>query len=138
MKVIIISGPSGSGKTTLSIKILEKIKNGFVLNTDNYYKTGILSKIFSKLIKSYFDRKISFNQKLFRKDFNFILNNGKSNHKYSYDFTKKKITKSSTHTRNIELLIVEGIFAKVVMNDFNRTGGVFESRYWPFFGSKKS
>ena len=64
MKLIIISGPSGSGKTTLSKKILKKFKNGIILNTDNYYKTGIISKIFSKIINCYFDRKISFNYKL--------------------------------------------------------------------------
>ena len=52
MKLIFISGPSGSGKTTLSNKIIEKIKNGIVLSTDNYYKTGLLSKLISKLIMS--------------------------------------------------------------------------------------
>ena len=46
MQLIVISGPSGSGKTTLSKRILEKIKNGMILNTDNYYRTGILSHIF--------------------------------------------------------------------------------------------
>ena len=65
MQVIIISGPSGSGKTTLSEIILKKIKDGLILNTDNYYRTGILSKILSKLITSYFDRKISLDLKLY-------------------------------------------------------------------------
>ena len=46
MQLIVISGPSGSGKTTLSKRILKKIKNGIILNTDNYYRTGILSHIF--------------------------------------------------------------------------------------------
>ena len=46
MQLIVISGPSGSGKTTLSERILKKIKNGIILNTDNYYRTGILSHIF--------------------------------------------------------------------------------------------
>ena len=49
MKLIFISGPSGSGKTTLSKQIIEKIKNGIVLSTDNYYKTGPISKLLSKL-----------------------------------------------------------------------------------------
>ena len=59
MKVIIISGPSGSGKTTLSKQILEKTKNGIVLSTDNYYKTGLLSRVLSKLIIAYFDRMLA-------------------------------------------------------------------------------
>ena len=49
MKLIFISGPSGSGKTTLSDKIMVKVKNGIVLRTDNYYKTGLISKFLSKL-----------------------------------------------------------------------------------------
>ena len=65
MKLIFISGPSGSGKTTLSNKIIKKNKNGFVLSTDNYYKTGLTSKLLSKFLKGYFDRSISFNYKLF-------------------------------------------------------------------------
>ena len=61
MKLIIVSGPSGSGKTRLSKIILKKLKHGIILNTDNYYKTGIISKVFSILVTNYFDRKISFN-----------------------------------------------------------------------------
>ena len=61
MKVIIISGPSGSGKTTLSKKILKKLKDGIILNTDDYYKTGIISQISSKIVPSYFDKVISLN-----------------------------------------------------------------------------
>ena len=66
MLVIIISGPSGSGKTKLSKIILRRLKDGIILNTDNYYKAGIISQILSKIITSYFDRKISFNYKLFK------------------------------------------------------------------------
>ena len=73
MKLIFISGPSGSGKTTLSNKIIVNVKNGIVLRTDNYYKTGLISKLLSKSINGYFDRSISFNSKLFKKDFNFII-----------------------------------------------------------------
>jgi len=76
MKLIFISGPSGSGKTTLSNQIKEKIKNSFVLSTDNYYKTGPISKIISKFFEGFFDRSISFNYKLFKKDFDFIYKNG--------------------------------------------------------------
>ena len=112
MKLIFISGPSGSGKTTLSNQIVLKIKNGIVLSTDNYYKTGLISKFFSKLIRYYFDRIISFNYKLFKKDLNFILENGISIYERSYNFKKKKIKTFSKETNNINFLIIEGIFAK--------------------------
>ena len=60
MKIIFISGPSGSGKTTLSNQIILNNKNGFVLSTDNYYKTGLISKLISIFVEGYFDRRISF------------------------------------------------------------------------------
>ena len=112
MKLIFISGPSGSGKTTLSKKIIGKIKNGFILSTDNYYKVGLISKFLSKFVASYFDRSISFNYKLFKKDFNFILKNGISIRERSYNFEKKIINNSFNKTNNINFLIIEGIFAK--------------------------
>ena len=112
MKVIFISGPSGSGKTTLSKKIIGKIKNGIILSTDNYYKVGLISKFLSKFVASYFDRSISFNYKLFKKDFNFILNNGISIQERSYNFEKKIINNFFNETNNINFLIIEGIFAK--------------------------
>ena len=112
MKLIFISGPSGSGKTTLSNQIILKIKNSIVLRTDNYYKTGLQSKLLSKFLESYFDRRISFNYKLFKKDFNYILKNGISTHERSYNFKKKTIDKVFNETSNINFLIIEGIFAK--------------------------
>ena len=112
MKLIFISGPSGSGKTTLSKKIIGKIKNGIILSTDNYYKVGLISKFLSKFVSSYFDRSISFNYKLFKKDFNFILNNGISIQERSYNFEKKIINNFFNETNNINFLIIEGIFAK--------------------------
>ena len=112
MKLIFISGPSGSGKTTLSKKIKEEIKNGIILSTDNYYKTGLISKLLSKFVEGYFDRGISFNYKLFKKDFNFILKNGISIQERSYNFEKKIINNFFNETNNINFLIIEGIFAK--------------------------
>ena len=53
MKIIFISGPSGSGKTTLSNQIIKKNKNGFVLSTDNYYKTGLISKLLPKFVEGF-------------------------------------------------------------------------------------
>ncbi|KGF98715.1 ATP/GTP-binding site motif A [Prochlorococcus marinus str. MIT 9302] len=117
MKLIFISGPSGSGKTTLSNQIIGKIKNGIVLSTDNYYKTGLMSKICSKFVEGYFDRNISFNYKLFKKDFNFVLKNRISIYARSYNFKKKTIKKFLKESNNINFLIVEGIFAK----EFSRT-----------------
>ena len=112
MKVIFISGPSGSGKTTLSNQIILKNKNGFVLSTDNYYKTGLISNLLSKFIDGYFDRIISFNYKLFKKDFDFIIKNRISIHNQYYNFEKKAIEIILKETKNISFLIVEGIFAK--------------------------
>ena len=112
MKLIFISGPSGSGKTTLSNKIMEKVKNGIVLRTDNYYKTGLISRLLSKSIKGYFDRSISFNYKLFKKDFDFIIKNGISKNERSYNFEKKSTNIFFKETKNINFLIVEGIFAR--------------------------
>ena len=112
MKLIFISGPSGSGKTTLSKQIIEKIKNGIVLSTDNYYKTGLISKLLSKFIRGYFDKSISFNYKLFRKDFDFIVKNAFSINQRSYNFEKQKVKNYLKETNNINYLIVEGIFAK--------------------------
>ena len=112
MKVIFISGPSGSGKTTLSNQIIEKNKNGIVLSTDNYYKTGLISKLLSKIYRNYFDRIISFNYKLFKKDFNFIVKNEISINQRFYDFEKQKTKKYLKETNNIKFLIVEGIFAR--------------------------
>ena len=112
MKLIFISGPSGSGKTTLSKQIIEKNKNGIILSTDNYYQTGLISKLLSKFVEGYFDRSISFNYKLFKKDFNFILKNGISTYERSYNFEKKLINNYLNKTSNINFLIIEGIFAK--------------------------
>ena len=112
MKLIFISGPSGSGKTTLSKKITLKIKNSFVLSTDNYYKTGLISKLLSKSIIGYFDRSISFNYKLFKEDFNFILKNGISINERFYNFENKTIKNLLKETKNVNYIIVEGIFAK--------------------------
>ena len=116
MRVIIISGPSGSGKTTLSKKILKKIKGGIIFNTDNYYRTGKISRILSKLVPSYFDRNISFNFMLFKKEFNFVLKNRLSKFSYIYDYKNKKIKKINKITKNISLLIIEGIFGKEVIH----------------------
>ena len=116
MKLIFISGPSGSGKTTLSKQIIGKIKNGLILSTDNYYKVGLISTLLSKFVKGYFDRSISFNCKLFKKDFNFILKNEISIHERSYNFEKKTINSFLNKANNINLMIIEGIFAKEFSN----------------------
>ena len=112
MKLIFISGPSGSGKTSLSNQIIKNNKNGIVLSTDNYYKTGLISKLLPKFVEGFFDRSISFNNKLFKKDFDFIYKNGISICDRYYDFKNKTIQNILKETNNISFLIVEGIFAK--------------------------
>jgi len=125
MKLIFISGPSGSGKTTLSNKLIEKFKNGFVLSTDNYYKTGLISIVLSKFVEGFFDKSISFNYKLFKKDFNFIYKHGISKNDRYYNFKKKKIQNILNETNNISFLIVEGIFAKELSNTLNIKDYIF-------------
>ena len=125
MKIIFISGPSGSGKTTLSNQIILEIKNGIVLSTDNYYKTDLISKFLSKFVESYFDKSISFNYKLFKKDFNLILKSGISIHERSYNFEKKKMKNLLRETNNINFLIVEGIFAKEFSNTLDNLNYFF-------------
>ncbi len=119
MKLIFISGPSGSGKTTLSKQIIGKIKNGIILSTDNYYKIGLKSKLLSIFVENYFDRSISFNYKLFKKDFNFIIDNGFSINERCYNFEKKTITNFFNETNNIKYLIIEGIFANEFSSKLN-------------------
>ena len=119
MKLIFISGPSGSGKTTLSNQIIKKNKNGIVLSTDNYYKTGLISKLLPKFVEGFYDRSISFNDKLFKKDFEFIRKNEISIFDRCYDFEKKTIQSFLNKTNNISFLIVEGIFAKEFSNTLN-------------------
>ena len=125
MKLIFISGPSGSGKTTLSNQIIKKNKNGIVLSTDNYYKTGLISKLLTKFVEGFFDRSISFNNKLFKKDFDFIYKNGFSICDRFYNFEKKKIQNILNETNNISFLIVEGIFAKEFSNTLNNKDYIF-------------
>jgi len=87
-----------------------------VLSTDNYYKTGLISKLLSKFIEGFFDKSISFNNKLFKKDFDFIYMNGISICERYYNFEKKTIQNIFNETNNIKFLIVEGIFAKEISN----------------------
>ena len=112
MKIIFISGPTGSGKTTLSKRIAKEIENSFILSTDNYYKTGKISKLISSLVNGYFDRTISFNIDLFQKEFQFICKNKEIRQQCLYDFKKKTIKNFYIKKTNLKLLIIEGIFAK--------------------------
>ena len=125
MKLIFISGPSGSGKTTLSNQIIKKNKNGIVLSTDNYYKTGLISKLLPKFVEGFFDRSISFNNKLFKKDFDFIYKNGISICDRYYNFEKKSIQNILNETNDISFLIVEGIFAKEFSHTLNNKDYIF-------------
>ena len=125
MKIIFISGPTGSGKTTLSKRIAKEIKNSTILSTDDYYKTGTISKLLSFLIKGYFDRTISFNYELFQKDFEFICKNREFKKKSLYDFREKRIKTFLIKKTNIKLLIIEGIFAKDFLCKSNNHNSFF-------------
>ena len=118
MKIVIISGPTGSGKTTLAKNLKVKLESAILLSTDNYYKTGFLSKFLTKFVKDYFDRNISFNYKNFKKDLNSIIKNRKLNHTYNYDFKNKTTKKSEEMQKNINTLIIEGIFAREIFSFF--------------------
>ena len=106
MKLIFISGPSGSGKTTLSNELIKINKNGFVLSTDNYYKTGLISKILSKFVDGFFDRSISFNYKLFKKDFDFIYKHGISINDRNYNFEYLAVAGKLAYILNVCLYII--------------------------------
>ncbi len=125
MKLIFISGPSGSGKTTLSNQIIKKTKNGIVLSTDNYYKTGLISKLLSKFVEGFFDKSISFNIELLKRDFDFIYKNGISICERFYNFEKKTIRNILKETNDISFLIVEGIFAKEFSKTLNNKDYIF-------------
>ena len=117
MNLIFITGPSGSGKTTISKYISQYLTNSYILSTDNYYKTGLISKISSKIIKSYFDKIISHEQDLIKRDIDIIIRNNLINHYYKYDFIKKVTKKHLKNFSNIQNLIVEGIFS-LELTDF--------------------
>jgi len=116
MKIIIITGPSGSGKTTISNQLFNKLKNVYILRTDNYYKTGIISNLFSKIFKSYFDNILSLDRELIINDLKIILKENSINHYYKYDFKNKKKLKIKSKFKNIEYLIIEGIFSLDLIN----------------------
>jgi len=119
MQLIIIYGPSGSGKTKLSKIILKNLNNGIILSTDNYYKTGLISQIISKTVPSYFDRSISFNNKLLKRDLDFIIKNRLSNFYYEYNFKRKSVKKIAKKTKEIRFVIVEGIFGKEIIKCYS-------------------
>jgi len=117
MKIIFITGSSGSGKTTISKYLSQYLINSYIISTDNYYKTGIISRISSKIIKSYFDKIVSHDRRLIKRDIDYVLKNNSINHYYKYDFIKKVTKKHFKNFSNIQNLIVEGIFS-LELTDF--------------------
>ena len=120
MKIIIITGPSGSGKTSLAIKLMNELENCHIISTDDFYKTGKISNLLSKLIESYYDKKISHNSTLLRKTINEILKNNEINYSYKYDFIKKRTEITHKKSSGIENLIIEGIFALELLKFLSR------------------
>ena len=120
MKIIIITGPSGSGKTSLAKKLMVELKNSYILSTDDFYKTGIVSNLLSQLIESYYDRIISHNGKLLEKTLDKILKNKEINYSYKYDFIKKRTKITYRKSSCINNLIIEGIFAHEICKLISR------------------
>ena len=119
MKVIIFSGPSGSGKTTISKNLSIALKNSLLISTDDYYKTGLISRILSHLIDSYFDKLISLNSNIIRKDIKEIINKKRIKHLYKYNFRNKKTIKMENDFKEIKFLIIEGIFSTELLELIN-------------------
>ena len=111
MKIIIITGPSGSGKTSLAKKLFVELENCHIISTDDFYKTGVISNLLAKFIRSYFDRKISQNNKLLKRTINKIIKDGKINYSFKYDFIRKRTEIIYKKPSIIKNLIIEGIFA---------------------------
>tara|TARA_B100000945_G_C20296404_1_gene555872 strand:+ start:272 stop:919 length:648 start_codon:yes stop_codon:yes gene_type:complete len=111
MRLILITGPSGSGKTSLSKVLSNELKNTYILCTDNFYKTGIISNLLSQLYTSYFDKLISHNKNLLENDIKYIIRNKEIKYYYLYDFKKRTSRKIYRPFSNIENLIIEGIFS---------------------------
>ena len=68
---------------------------------------------------------VSFNYKLFKKDFDFICKHGISLNDRNYNFEKKTIQNVLNETNNISFLIVEGIFANEFANTLNNQNYYF-------------
>ena len=111
MKIVIITGPTGSGKSTFANALFDNLKYSFILRTDNYYKTGFISNLFSYFVNAYFDKPLSLNKNLIQKDINAILKNKYISKFYKYDFIRKKRIKVINDITRIDFLIIEGIFA---------------------------
>ncbi len=116
MKIIIITGPSGSGKTSLGDELLKNLRNSYIISTDDFYKTGLISNLLSLFINSYFDKKISHNDNLLKKYIKTILKNKSIDYYYKYDFKKKQRDIIYTKPKKIQILIIEGIFVMDLIN----------------------
>ena len=119
MRIIVITGPSGSGKTSLAKKLMAELENCYIISTDDFYKTGNISKLLSNLIPSYFDRKISQNGKLLKRTIKKILKDKEINYSYKYDFINKRTKITNHNSRCIKNLIIEGIFALELIKDIS-------------------
>tara|TARA_B100000212_G_scaffold290040_1_gene231425 strand:+ start:979 stop:1554 length:576 start_codon:yes stop_codon:yes gene_type:complete len=115
-----ITGASGSGKTSLAKKLKLHLNDSYIISTDDFYKTGIISNFLSTFIKSYFDRKISLDSKLLKKTINRILKNREINYSYKYDFIKKRTEINYEKSSSVNNLIIEGIFTLELLKFISR------------------
>jgi len=111
MLLISVSGPSGSGKTTI-VKLLNKLisekRKTLIISTDQYYKSLPPSQ---KLLCINWDHIESIDVNLLYKDIKKIKKHKKVSIP-SYDYvTHQRIDNAYTIDTDIEVIILEGIFA---------------------------
>ena len=110
-KIILITGQSGAGKSFFSSKLSEIIKESIIIKTDDYYHTGIIPWFLSKTVNGYYDKLISINISKLNKDIRNIITDKKVIYLPKYNFKNKTRTYMKINNKNINFVIVEGIFA---------------------------
>ena len=108
--VIGIGGGTGAGKTYLANKLVETYSEESiaVINQDSYYK-DLSYMPYEERIKQNFDYPESIDINLFRSQLEQLIN-GKAIEMPTYDFSRHKRLRATTHIPCSSIIIVEGIF----------------------------
>ena len=108
--VIGIGGGTGAGKTYLANKLVETYSEESiaVINQDSYYK-DLSYMPYEERIKQNFDYPESIDINLFRSQLEQLIN-GKAIEMPTYDFSRHKRLRTTTHIPCSSIIIVEGIF----------------------------